>query len=653
MYIKVKLLKGFKEELTYHVPVHYTVHEGSLVTVPIRTKTAPALVIACMLRLHEPVSYIIKDIVAVEPFPHDPHYVPFVEQLSRYYQLDQLTLVGRLRQFLNQKETATELPESSATHEPMLTCLTPEQQTVVDFVTPYIKQPSYMPTLLHGVTGSGKTEVYKKLIIETIAQHKAVLFLVPEVTLAVHFQALFKQQLPTTILIIGFHSATSIKEKRTLWHLLRGQQPVVIVGVHLPILLPLPHVGLLLIDEEHDVGFQEKKHPKINSKEAALMRAQRHNIPIVLGSATPSVSSLNNVNQRNWSFFTLKKRFAGAFPTVQVVPLNDKKQRRNFWISTKLEHALANRLARGEQAIIFLNRRGYSFFVQCKQCGFIFSCSQCSVSLTLHAHDKLHCHYCGMQHQLAAACPHCSADAASFLKKGIGTQQIVAILQTLFPRARIGRADLDTTVNRKEWQNTMHAMRTGELDILVGTQTVTKGHHFPHVTLVGVLWADLNLNFPIYNAAEITLQQLIQVAGRAGRQSSSSSVIVQTMIDHPIFAYLNEIDYLKFFDQELELRILLGYPPHQRLIELELKYNEEEQLDHDAQLVVHRLQQAMNANMQILGPAKPPVHTIQNTHRRKIYLKGNSIQQLITLYEKIQKDDLQSALFFTPNPLNI
>jgi primosomal protein N' (replication factor Y) len=430
------------------------------------------------------------------------------------------------------------------------------------------------------------------------------------------------------------------------------------VGVHLPVTLPCANLGLIIIDEEHETGYQEKKHPKIHTKEAALMRASLYQIPLVLGSATPSLTTLHNVHTKGWKLFELTKRFAGSFPTLQHVLLTDKRQRRSFWISTALEQAIKDRLLKREQVIIFLNRRGFSLFVQCKACSFTFMCPNCSVSLTLHGTNRLTCHYCGLHQTLPATCPQCQEKEDQFLKKGIGTQQVVTVLQKLFPMANIGRADLDASSRKTAWKQTLSDFEAGKIDIMVGTQTITKGYHFPRVTLVGIIWADLSLNFPIYNATEMALQQIVQVAGRAGRasfykeptqsdstqknisQGESSSnecssndmsfntlshgdisqsevssktispghVIIQSMIDHPIFAYTREETYKKFYDHEMAARKMAGYPPFMRLAEIEIKHSREETVDRDAHSLGQKLmsqKRVLGLEVFILGPAKP------------------------------------------------
>ena len=486
-YIHVKLLNGFPQPLTYAVPPEQQENlVGVVVKVPLKDRLVSAYVFAQTEKLESIPKFTIKPMHSREPFPADGHYQQFLAQLSEYYQVDPLHFVKRIRQFVNQEEPEAVLAPTNSESFGKPVILTEEQENIVATIAPTIGARIFTPALLHGVTGSGKTEVYKQLIIKTHAQQKTTLLLLPEVSLALRFEQILKAQLPSDIPIIGFHSGTKIKEKRMLWQSLLEQKPILIVGVHIPILLPIANLGLIIVDEEHETGYQEKKHPKVNTKEAALLRAQLTKIPILLGSATPSIQSLHLTQTKKWNFFSLSKRFAGAFPTIKTVLLTNKERRPNFWITKELQKAIADRLLKKEQTIIFLNRRGYSFFVQCKECSFIFECSSCSVSLTLHNNNELACHYCTRSQQLPTACPTCKKN--ELLKKGIGTQQVVTILEQLFPNAKIGRADMDVSSKKKLWEQTMQEFENGTIDILVGTQTITKGFHFPNVTLVGILW---------------------------------------------------------------------------------------------------------------------------------------------------------------------
>lgn len=652
MYVQVRLLKGYSELLWYKIPDEWpnTNLIGQIIKVPMRNHLIPAFIEHVQAEKPE-VSFEIRVAEKREPFPLDAHYIRFLVTLGAYYQIEPLMMLRRIRKFLVQKEET--ISEESYAHESQSSItLTMEQQHIADFINTRIDAPVFVPIVVHGVTGSGKTEIYKYAIQHSVSINKSVLLLLPEVSLAVSFTNLLKKAFGNQILIFGFHSATSAREKKQLWHALCTNKPCLIIGVHLPVLLPLSNLGLIIIDEEHESGFQEKRYPKINSKEAALIRAQEYDIPIVLGSATPSITTLHNIKTKQWHFFQLKNRFAGAFPTIKIVDLITQKKRKYFWVTQELETALKECLAKREQALIFLNRRGFCFFVQCKYCSFIFMCAQCSVSLTLHQSNVLKCHYCDYTETLAQKCPTCSADGTDFLKKGIGTQQLVSLLKSLLPEACIARADLDATINRKKWQQTMQDFQAGAIDILVGTQTITKGYHFPRVTLVGILWADLNLNIPFYNASEIALQQLIQVAGRAGRQHAGAQVIVQTMMKHPIFNYIEEIEYQKFYDYEVEVRKRVNYPPFCRFAEFELRHENEKIVEQEAQMLIMLLKNQKKINATLLGPALPPVHKIKNIHMRKIYVKAQRMQDIITLYKTIDKNILQSNLLFTPSPMN-
>ncbi|RTL05875.1 primosomal protein N' [Candidatus Dependentiae bacterium] len=650
MYAQVLLCNGYKKPLWYGCNNTHGLQKGSLVKVPLRTQTVVGIVLS-LSKAKPFVQGSIKDILGVELLPDDPFYLSFVYQLAQYYALDTLFFIKRIQHFLHEKAAITLNVDAEQNYAVQMPLLTAQQEKVCAFLRPYIINQQHVVTLLHGVTGSGKTEVYKQCIITAQEQHKTVILLLPEVTLAIEFEYRLRMQMANKAAIYGFHSGKTAKQKQEIWQQLQAKKPIVIIGVHLPILLPISNLGLIIIDEEHDHGFQEKKHPKINSKEAAIVRAKMMSIPILLGSATPCVRSLYAVKQGKWKFFQLTERFGGAFPQVQVVSLKEQKERRkHFWITNQLKEAIALRLAKKEQSILFLNRRGVSFFVQCKQCAYVCICNACSVSLTLHEHNILKCHYCGFSMAIPTNCAGCKTQKADWLKKGIGTQQAVTILQDMFPQAVIARADMDTTSKKKEWQNTVERIKNGSIDIIVGTQTVTKGYHFPKVTLVGVIWADMQLHFPTFNATEIATQQLIQVAGRAGRASTDSQVIVQMMDEHPITTFLHEVNYVHFFAQEIENRKALLYPPAGVLVEIELKHAAEIVIEQES----HALAQNLNyyskqyKGMYILGPVKNMVHKIQHIESRVIFIKGASLIEAIHLYNHIEKHLYASRLFFTP-----
>ncbi|MCF7799761.1 primosomal protein N' [Candidatus Babeliales bacterium] len=666
MYVLVKLLNGFAKPLFYKIPENFNQNShikiGNILKVPIKNQFKSALILKIYKNLPESFAFKIKEFNNIQELPDDKLYYDFIKKISNFYFTPSSHFYKRINTFLlkENKKLKTETKEIKiikSTNKKII--LTPEQEKIVSYLQNFIEKPNYQATLIHGITGSGKTEIYKELIIKAIEQNKSIILLLPEVSLSLRFEFLLKKELPENIRIIGFHSASRQSAKQELWQILVKKEPVLVIGVHLPILLPISNLGLIIVDEEHEQNFQEKKHPKINSKELAIWRAQTYNIPIILGSATPSLSSIFNVKKNNWKYFKLNKRFSGNLPEIKVVLLNKDKQKKqkNFWISSELYANIQDRLNKREQTIIYINRRGYSFFVQCKKCGFIFQCPSCSVSLTLHNNKKqdseytLYCHYCDYKQNLPNTCPECKAESKNFLKKGIGTQQVVNIIKKLFPAARVERADLDSTSKKRAWQETVKKFERGEIDILIGTQLITKGYHFKKVTLVGILWADLNLNFPVYNASETTLQQLIQVAGRAGRANNKSCVIVQTMQDHKIFNYIHEQDYLEFCKQELEFRQLIQYPPFIRLVQIELKNDNTEQIEQDSYDLFQKLEDINskhNLEIKILGPIKPAVYKIQKMESRQIFLKTNTFAPVHKLINQIDLTKFESKIYIVP-----
>lgn len=648
VYIVVKLLNGFPKPLTYKIPDALMQHDlrHKIVQVPLRTQQVYGLVVQQLPTIGH-VPYAIRELSQLPEFVDDQQYLPFIDAVARYYGISALQLLARLQSMMQEEKIPEALAGQEIETSPIAT-LTHEQQAAVDAISHTIGKKEFAPHVLYGITGSGKTEVYKELIQLVIAQNLSCILMLPEVSLAARFEQLLKNSLPSSIPIYSFHSATKKSSKQQLWHALLQQKPCVILGVHLPVLLPLANVGLIIVDEEHEPGYQEKKYPRLNSKEVALLRAMRYKIPIVMGSATPSVATMYNAQQRQWPIHRLTQRFSGALPNIKIILLTEHTDRQQFWITHELQTAIAQRLERGEQSILFLNRRGYSKFVQCASCGFIAQCTQCSVSLTLHENNKLMCHYCAYWQPMLTKCTSCAS--TQLLNKGIGTQQLVKILEKLFPSARIARADLDTT-STKKWQQTVTDMHAGHIDIIVGTQTITKGYDFPGVTLVGIIWADCNLNFPVYTAHETALQQLLQVAGRAGRARTNSEVIVQSMRHHAIFEYLDEQRYMEFYEQEIAMRTLLHYPPTVRMAEIELQYHDEQTVEQESKRLAALLR--TNTTLTLLGPTVPPIAQIQNQYRRKIFCKATTMELIgRALADAEHQYPFNSLITWTPNPLS-
>lgn len=659
MFVQVTLLSGWREPLWYRVPEHLisVVAKGSFVEVPLRTQKIPALV-QKLSNFPTTEHKEIREILGILAFPDDSHYHGFIDQISDFFFIEPNVLHHRIVGHLH---ASPETPDDEAIpplQETALINLSDEQQFVIDNVRPQIAKSQYAPTLLQGVTGSGKTEVYKQLIVEAINQNKTVLCLFPEVALSMQFETLFKEQLPWPEKVFSFHSTTKISEKKLLWNKLLNGSPVVILGVHLPVLLPITNLGLIIVDEEHERGFQEKRHPKINSKEIALWRAKTYQCPIVLGSATPSLVTLHNAFTKKIAHYKLTKRFMGKFPTIIHAPLiTSSKRRSSFWITRELEQAITDRLSKKQQTILYLNRRGHSFSAQCQDCGTLVMCSECSVSLTPHEHEKtkefhLACHYCGFTQPVPTTCTACNKSEKALLMKGIGTQQLTTIVQKLFPHAKIARADLDTTKKKREWLQTAEQFKNNEIDILIGTQLITKGYHFPNVTLVGVVWADLGLSVPDYHTRETVLQKLIQVAGRAGRVHPESDVVIQAMAQDSLFSYINEDQYEFFCAAELEQRVMLNYPPFGRLVQLEFITSDEHAIIRETQEFKTMLKEfivAYNLPVTLLGPVEPVVKKIAGSEARHLFFKCATFQPIHRLLKlcPIPKH-FKSSVFVVP-----
>lgn len=651
-YAYIHLLRGYKKPLLYKVPLSLNIQEGDIVSVPFQKRHTTGIVTQLVKKLPPQTTFTIREIEKKERMPHDVRFSQFISHIAEQHCISPLLLYERLYSVIQEtNEKKKKLLPFFAQNENSETTLTVDQQKIFDFLLPYIESPCHLATLIHGVTGSGKSEVYAALITSAIKEEKSVFLLLPDVSLALQFQKIFTKKFGDKFPIVGFHSASPLQEKKYVWDIVCKGTAALIIGVHLPVLLPCSNLGLIIVDEEHDQNFQEKRAPHLNSKQVALIRAQRYNIPILLGSATPSLASLHQVKEKHWKFFQLTQRFSGSFPTVKITQLSKPKRKKSFWISEVLEQEIQQRLTKKEQIIIYINRRGYSFFVMCKECGFVFTCSSCSVSMTVHTQytvNTLQCHYCTSTRPFPEQCSECGASSNSLLKKGIGTQHVVSLLSSLFPHAKIARADLETTRKRTQWKETMNQFERGEIDILVGTQTITKGYHFPRVTLVGIIWGDLNLHLPSYDATERTLQQLIQVAGRAGRATQASTVIVQVVHDHPVFSYIEEQNYLAFYKHEIEFRKQWLYPPFSSMVTVELSHIKSFVVHEEVQSLFMQLSALHSEGVfyKVQGPLKPPVHRIQKKEYRHILIKTDSLPFLKTVLEQIEKANYKSSINF-------
>jgi primosomal protein N' (replication factor Y) (superfamily II helicase) len=506
-------------------------------------------------------------------------------------------------------------------------CLNREQAAVVKAVEARLGK-GFDTFLLAGVTGSGKTEVYLQLAQTALDQGRTVLVLVPEIALITQTEHRFRARFGDRIGVL--HSGLSKGERFDQWHrILAGDAPVVI-GARSAIFAPLRRMGLIVVDEEHDASYKQDTPPFYNARDLAVVRARMNQAVAVLGSATPSLSSDFNAEQGKYRRLRLKQRVhRRTLPEITVVDLGPQRIKRGLdrWISPVLEQAIGKTLARGEQALLFLNRRGYASFPVCTACGERLKCRHCDITLTLHQRSNAYrCHYCGFSRAAAAPCPHCGRNTLKPL--GTGTEKLEAGLASRFPEARVARMDRDTTRRKGSLVKLLKQLRHGEIDLLVGTQMVAKGHDFPNITLVGVICADLTLAFPDFRAGERTFQLLAQVAGRAGRGERSGQVILQTFTpNHFTIQAARRQDGNQFYQKEITFRRELAYPPCARMIQLRFSGRSATTTAQAAKAAgeeAHRLARALKdpSRLTVLGPIEAPVARIKDHYRWQLLLKG-------------------------------
>ncbi len=484
----------------------------------------------------------------------------------------------------------------------------------------------FLPFLLEGVTGSGKTEVYLQVLRGVLAAGKGAVILVPEIALTPQLASRFEARFPGQVAVL--HSAQAPAERARQWRALEAGTRRIALGARSAVFAPVRDVGLIVVDEEHDASFKQEEGFLYNARDFALMRAREEGCPIVLGSATPSLEALGLAQSGRWDHFRLTHRpVARPMPAVQCVDL--RVYDACDLITAPLAEALEGNLAAGGQSILFLNRRGTSGRLQCAACGAVEECPNCAVALTLHrAQHSLVCHYCGHRSPQPAAC----ACGGAHVQGREGVEQVTAALQERFPAARVARLDRDST-RFSGLVRLLDRMRAGELDILVGTQMIVKGHDFPGVTLVGVLDADHGLFFQDFRAAERTFQLLVQVAGRAGRGDARGRVLVQTRRpDHHAIFHAAAQDVAGFFARETLIRRELGYPPYGHLALLRLASPDEGSLLAHALELATRLRARAGA-VEVLGPAPAPVARVRNVHRYQILLKGRDRRALHALVD--------------------
>ena len=501
--------------------------------------------------------------------------------------------------------------------------LTEEQASAVAALNALADARAFAVSVLHGVTGSGKTEVYLRIAARVLAQGRRVLILVPEIALTPAAAAIFRAAFGDRVAIQ--HSGLSDGERHDQWHRIRRGEVDVVVGTRSAVFAPLPDVGLIVVDEEHDGSFKQDESPRYHGRDVAVVRARNAGALVVLGSATPALETYENARQGRYRLVTMDRRVLDRpMARVDVVDMRPEFAERgpDIVLSRQLEEALTTHVARGEQAVVLLNRRGFATLMFCRECGYSLECPNCSLSLTIHRGTRrARCHYCNHAVPLPSKCAKC---AGEFMEQsGFGTERVEAEVRALLPDARVTRVDRDTVRRRGAIAGVLASMAARKIDVLVGTQMIAKGHDFPEVTLVGVVSADVGLGMPDFRAGERTFQLLTQVSGRAGRGTKPGIALVQTLFpDHYSIEHATRQDYPGFFESEMTFRRAMRYPPVASLINVIVRGQTAGDAMDLAGDLAKRVRQMQSGDLRVLGPAPAPLSRIKGEHRAQFFIKG-------------------------------
>lgn len=522
--------------------------------------------------------------------------------------------------------------EVSRTHALQLTS---EQQVALQAITTAMDQQIAQTFLLHGVTGSGKTEVYLQAIQKVLEEGKEAIMLVPEISLTPQMTERFRSRFGEMVAVM--HSGLSVGEKYDEWRKIQQGKVKVVVGARSAIFAPFTNIGLIILDEEHESTYKQEDSPRYHARDVAIWRSEFYNCPIILGSATPALESFARAKKGVYKLLSLKHRaLHQALPTVFIADMREElRQGNRSMFSQSLIEAIRLRLEKKEQMVLFLNRRGYSSFVLCRDCGTVVQCPNCDISLTYHrTTEKLKCHYCGYEEHVPQICPQCQSDHIRYF--GTGTQKVEEELYKLFPEARVLRMDVDTTKHKGAHEEILETFGAGHADILLGTQMIAKGLDFPNITLVGVLSADTSLHLPDYRAAERTFQLLTQVSGRAGRHDKLGEVIIQTYTpEHYAIDLAKTQEYEPFYEREMFLRRRSNYPPYYFVALIQLSHEDVMMAAEYAGRVADWLRGNLSNQVAIIGPTTASIARLQNRYRYQCLIKYKIEPNLIPVLQRL------------------
>lgn len=534
--------------------------------------------------------------------------------------------------------------------------LTKLQQKAIEPILDSINETYYQTFLLHGVTGSGKTEVYLQSIQRVLDLGKEAIVLVPEIALTPQMVSRFKARFGSDVAVL--HSGLSQGEKYDEWRKIHRKEVRVVVGARSAIFAPFENIGIIIIDEEHEQTYKQEDYPKYHAREVAKKRASEHQCPVVLGSATPTLESYARALKGVYHLLELTERVnEQAMPEVEIVDMRKELLHGNrSMFSDQLTEKINERLDRNEQVVLMLNRRGYSTFVMCRECGETITCDHCDISMTYHQkHHKLKCHYCSDERPMPNICPNCESDAIRFF--GTGTQKVEEALNLQFPDARVIRMDVDTTSRKGAHEKLLQKFGNREADVLLGTQMIAKGLDFENVTLVGVIAADSMLHLPDFRASEKSFQLLTQVSGRAGRHELPGEVVIQTYSpEHYSVEYASQYDYESFFNREMQVRRQFQYPPYYYLALINISHENHVEAVQVANEVATIISKHTTGNCQLMGPTPSPMLRIKDRYRYQCMLKykrredvNGALEEVLKHFQKqINQNQLQLTVDFEP-----
>ncbi len=526
--------------------------------------------------------------------------------------------------------------------------LTLEQKNVIK----KIDLNKFKPYLLHGVTGSGKTEVYMNLIKKVIDLNKQALVLVPEISLTPQLVETFKKRFGNDIAIL--HSHLSNGEKYDEWRKIEKKEVNIVIGARSAVFAPLTKLGIIIIDEEHSNTYKQENNPRYNAIDVGIYRAKKYNIPIILGSATPSIESYTRAKANIYELLEMKNRVNNYLPKVTLVDMKEEIKNKNIIFSRILKDKINEKLNNNEQVIILLNRRGYTTITTCNNCGFTHKCPKCDIPLTYHLNSKkMICHYCNYETNKLYKCPECNS--TDIKERGMGTEKLEQEVISEFSNAKVVRMDVDTTRTKQAHQKIINDFENEKYNILIGTQMIAKGLNFPKVTLVGVLNGDASLNIPDFRSGERTFQLLNQVAGRAGRSDLLGEVIIQAFnIDHYSLVYAKKHDYLGFYNEEMRIRKILKYPPFYNLCVVRIQGTDNIKCEEEANKIISYLKHNLKDEI-ILGPSPSVIPKINNIYYYQIIIKYKNTKKIYNhlkfINDKYLNSKVNVGIDFNPNKI--